>query len=208
MKITSIIAAFTLTFAAASHGAVNLTASSFRNGLSTSAGVALDGTSVIRYGIFTTGFNFSANAADSVAMETAFTQVVQQVGVSLSGFDGYFQHALTGINEAGTFEGVSYATGIAGKNIYAWVLNQAGTEQGVFSSGEVWGDTSTPDFTFTLQDDAPGGITTHIGSATGPEIFSGLGNSYKLATIGAVPEPSRAFLGLLGLGALFFRRRR
>jgi MYXO-CTERM domain-containing protein len=39
-------------------------------------------------------------------------------------------------------------------------------------------------------------------------LFTGLGNSYQLADIGVVPEPSRAMLGLLGLGALVFRRRR
>lgn len=208
MKITSIVLALAFSLVTASHGFVTLTATSFQNGLSTSTGVALDGTAVVRYGIFTTGFDFAANAANSVAMEAAFTQVTSQVGVSAGGFDGFFQHSLSA-NGLGTFEGVNYVSGIQGKNIFAWVLNAAGTQQGVFSSGELWGDVDNAASTFTLQSDAPGGLTTHIGSAlTGPEIFTGLGNSYQLATVAAIPEPSRAVLGLLGLGALFFRRRR
>lgn len=212
MKIKSLIALLALTIATASQATVTLTATSFQNGLTTSGGSALNSNSLIRYGVFTNGFNFAANASNSAAMEAAFTEVTSQVGVSASGFDGFFQYTLS-INEASSFEGVNYGTGIAGKNIFAWVFNNStpgsSTQQGVFSTGELWGDNLNPNFTFTLQSNAPGGVTTHIGgNQTGPELFTGLGNSYQLASIGAIPEPSRALLGLVGLGALFFRRRR
>jgi MYXO-CTERM domain-containing protein len=212
MKISSIILATVLATASVSQAAVTLGATSFQNGLSDSTGAALAANAISRYGYFGSGFDFGANANDIAALETAFTQVTSQTGVQAFGIDGFFQYTLN-IDDTASFEGQNYNSQIVGKNIYAWVMNNtnpaSATQHGIFSTSETWNDSSNPNMTFTLQSNVPGGVNTRIGSAlTGPVLFTGLGNSYQLADIGVVPEPSRAMLGLLGLGALVFRRRR
>jgi hypothetical protein len=210
MKMKTFIISAFLAMAGITNAAVTLTAVSFTNGVSDSSGSGLAANSIIRYGFFANDAAVTSNIGNIAALETAFVEVASQVNAGNSGFPGFFQHDLS-INDAASFESVNYNTGIVGKNIYAWVSNNtnpaSATEYGIFRTNELWQDAGNPNMSFTLQTDAAG-FNPLIGSTTGPVLFAGNPASIQLATIAAIPEPSRAMLGLIGRGALVFRRRR
>jgi hypothetical protein len=100
---------------------------------------------------------------------------------------------------------------IAGRQIYAWVLDNAAfgsvLEHGIFSNaGYLWiDDQQIPaDFsTFSFDVSSLDGMVAHVGTAS-DDIFNPA-SPHRLA---AIPEPSRAVLGLIGLTGVMFRRRR
>lgn len=219
MKITKLIASLILAISSAA-SAATIVSSTADTGLTQANGTSPLASGQLRLGIFSSSFNFAANANNLSALETAFTQVASYTGaISDSGFDGFFNVPLT-YNTANAFEGVQFdlssgsttnvANDIAGENIYLWVLNAGNTEHAIFSSNSRWTDADTAfnnDSGFSF-DSGTLGLTAHIGSLSGGADIGGGNASHSLATIGAVPEPSRALLGLIGLGTLFFRRRR
>lgn len=196
------------------------------NGLSV-GGVAL-ASGTVKFGWVDPTFDFGANANDLAAIDAAFIEVFSYSGL-LNGFgvDGIFEPGDQGIsttyNEAGTFEGRSYdlsadttnvAGDIAGGQVTAWVLNDSAnhlnsTHHAVFQSGQTWTDAQTipiNDTSFSWQDaDGSGAPVALIGQIAAGVDVGAANPSHVLAP---VPEPSRAVLGFLGLGALFFRRRR
>jgi hypothetical protein len=58
--------------------------------------------------------------------------------------------------------------------------------------------------TFSFDVSSGDGMTALVGTAS-ESIFE---SPHRLATIAAIPEPSRALLGLIGLTGVMFRRRR
>ncbi len=116
---------------------------------------------------------------------------------------GSISYDLTGDNS-------NVAGDIAGGVIYALVYNGASfelsTEIGVFSAeafGFLWNDNQdlAQDAFFSFGLDSVGGMVAQIGTASANPFTT----PHSLA---AIPEPSRALLGLIGLTGVMFRRRR
>lgn len=214
-----------LVFAAliSSASAASLLSTNFGNGFTLENGTTALSSGAVRFGTFAAGFDFAANAGDIAALEAAFTQVYALTGtIEASSTPGFFEVNQSYNNVS--FEGVPFdsSTGatnnvagdIAGEKIYLWVLNNAtssaATQQGIFSTNATWTDFDTVGNNDSLfsPDSGNAGLTAHIGSlATGADIGAGA-PSHSLANIAAVPEPSRALLGMVGLAAVVFRRRR
>ena len=205
----------------ASVNAANLLIGDEAVGISTSSGSALT-SGILRFGTFSSGYDFAGNAGNLAALETAFTQVVEIAAADFSQiptFPGFYPGGSVSFSSSSSYEGVPYdlsaggstanvAGDIAGELIYMWVLNAGQTEQAIFSkAGNFWIDGDIPaDSAFGW--DVTSGITAHIGSVSaGPDLGGGV-SSHQLATVGAIPEPSRAVLGVIGLGFVFLRRRR
>jgi hypothetical protein len=187
---------------------------------------ALSTPSILRWGTFTDGF--SDWGADSATLEAAFTEVLTStLSIASEGVNGFFDYS--NIQNApltipGTVEGgVSYdatsgiidlsnTTDIVGRNIALWVMNAAtpgaATQQAILTSAEIWQDSSSP--TDSNLDAAS--ATIRVGSLSASPLSGGglYPNvaAVQLANIAAIPEPSRAMLGFIGIAAMFFRRRR
>lgn len=223
MKITQILAALALLSTTAAQAAT-FVANASDTGLTASTGSSPVASGTVRFGIFSTGFDFASNN-NFAALDANFVEVASFSGaISDSGFDGFFNYSTT-YSESGTFESttpydlspgiVSNVGGdIAGEKIYMWVLNNTtagnATEHAIFSSNATWTDANVfPVNNSAMSIDAgTPGLTAHIGSlGAGPDIGGG-NPSHRLAAIGAVPEPSRAMLGFIGLALVLFRRRR
>tara|TARA_R110002049_G_scaffold121260_1_gene275983 strand:+ start:908 stop:1579 length:672 start_codon:yes stop_codon:yes gene_type:complete len=204
-------------------------AASFFTGDTTNGITRADGTTALTsgsvlYGTFTAGFDVAANVNDFAALDAAFIQVIGYNGASNLA-PGVFN--LTGLtyNEGAAFETVQYdlsadtsnvVNDIAGSTVYAWVLNDTtpsnATEHAIFTkTGSTWTDAQTPGSnatSFSWATTTGTDVLALAGTVLGGANIGGSANSHSLQAIGAVPEPSRAVLGFLGLGALFFRRRR
>lgn len=187
---------------------------------------ALTTPSILRWGTFTDGF--SNWTADSATLEAAFTEVLTStVSIVSEGVNGFFDY--TGIQNLaltipGTVEGgvaydatsgiidLSNTTDIVGRNIALWVMNAttpgAATQQAILTSSEIWQDASSP--VDSNLDAATAAI--QVGSLSAANLSGGgtypNNKAVQLANITAVPEPSRAMLGFIGIAAMFFRRRR
>lgn len=183
--------------------------------INSSTNAQLTSSSVIRFGYFLPGTNFNQGIA---ALASEFFQIAS-VGYSVGGdFNSVnYDNALSYANGANTqtrlYDGTlldnsNVTTDIASSPIYAWVLNNTNnnlvTEHGLFSSASYnWTDAQQiggTNSTFSFDISAPN-IVAHIGTAS-----SNFGSQpHQLA---AIPEPSRAVLGLIGLTGVMFRRRR
>lgn len=173
----------------------------------------------IKLGYFAPGTDFSAAPA------TLFGGFFDLLTYSVTGstFSANLSYSTTGTRtntsssstlpydlSTGPFNNANVPGDIAGGIVYALVYNGASfatsTEIGVFSAeafGWLWNDnedliTST-DFDFGL--DSGSGMVAHIGTAS-------LDPSSSPHRLAAIPEPSRALLGLIGLTGVMFRRRR
>jgi hypothetical protein len=173
----------------------------------------------IELGYFAPSTDFSQSRP---ALYGSFFQLLSQ-NISASSFDTTLTYGTTGNRtttnglttlpydlSTGAFNNANVAGDIAGGTIYALVYNGASfnlsTEVGVFSAfdfGWLWNDNddlvTTTDFNFGL--DSGSGMVAHIGTASADPSTS----AHRLA---AIPEPSRALLGLIGLTGVMFRRRR
>lgn len=189
-------------------------------GLRTSGGAAVT-SGVVLYGFFAS----APTGAESVAaLETAFTQVASY-NISTSTWAGatntyanntsYLSGGAVSRNYDDTpLNNADVGTDIASSAIYAWVLNSAtpgtATEQGLFSAaafGFNWTDAQQPgstDSVFSFDLGSADGLVAHIGTAVVDPSLGG----HQLASVGVVPEPSKAIFGILGLSAVLFRRRR
>lgn len=229
MKKTFLI----LSFIAASFSSVSaatLFADNLGNGLTLADGTTALANGRIRFGTFVVSNSLvTANANDLDYLNTNFREVVNYTGaINTFSTDGFFDGATltTNANYAGgttTYGGTIYdnsasattnvAGDIAGSSIYMWVLNNAvvtgATQHGIFvNTANVWTDTDTVGGNDSFFDTNPANTVALVGSlSTGADIGASA-PSHSLATVAAIPEPSRAILGLAGLGALFFRRRR
>lgn len=190
-------------------------------GLKTSGGSTVAAGTTLRFGWFNGTPTGSLSAMSQTDLETAFHEVFATTTP-----DGTGTWNTTGsFNTNGTHNGLPYdnsvgvdnnvAGDIAGNEIYLWALNAAtsgaATEQGIFSwagtSAFTWADASAlpnSDAFFSLSGNTGDGIIAHIGTLNA----TGAGTSHSLAAVAAVPEPSRAMLGFVGIAAMLFRRRR
>lgn len=155
--------------------AANLYSSNLGNGVSTDGSLAGIASGTVRFGVFPDNFDFNANVGDFNALDAAFIQVASYSGdLSVSSINGFFQQAIS-YDATASFEGVSYASGIAGKKVYIWILNSVNPEevsqQLVVSSNQTWvaADAVIAD-TFASPDSGVSGLTFHVGSAGGADI--------------------------------------
>jgi hypothetical protein len=184
------------------------------SGINTSTNTQLTSSAVIRFGYFLPGTNFNQGIA---ALASEFFQVASaqySVGgdfnsVNYENATSYTNGALVSRPYDSTpLDNSNSTADIASSPIYAWVLNNNDnllvTEHGIFSSASYnWTDAQQiggTNSTFSFDNNAPN-FVAHIGTAS-----SNFGSQpHQLA---AIPEPSRALLGLIGLTGVMFRRRR
>ena len=176
---------------------------------------------IIRFGVFQTN-DFTQSVAD---LADDFVQIGSYNIVANNAFESLNYNNTTGVTTYTSGDGLSTlfydltpvdnsvnAAAIAGRQIYAWVLNNtvfgSATEHGIFSNaGYLWIDDQqipTDGSTFSFDVSSGDGMTALVGTAS-ESIFE---SPHRLATIAAIPEPSRALLGLIGLTGVMFRRRR
>lgn len=101
----------------------------------------------------------------------------------------------------------------SGKQMYVVAFNSggfvAGTPATSFAGSTGWA--VIKESTFTSPTTSLGSVVFNLQNAAGAEIIVGTDfgdNSGKDVRLSAVPEPSRALLGIIGVVALFVRRRR
>ncbi len=214
--------------------AATLIADITTNGLTLADGTTPLANGRIRFGTFVVSNSLiSANANDLAYLNTNFREVVNYTGAIGFTFESVVYPGIfdaTGLGSATTYAGGSTSYGgttfdgstgntnnvagdIAGGSIYMWVLNNAvvsnATQHGIFvNNANVWTDSDTTPITDSFFDLDPLNTTALVGTLSVGADLGGGNPSHSLATVAAIPEPSRAILGLAGLGALFFRRRR
>ena len=184
--------------------------------LETSNGADLT-SGIVRFGFFSS----APTTSDISALTNSFFQVGTYT-INSASFSDSLSYANTGSYLAGDgvtsrlYDGTALdnsdvSTDIAKGPIYAWVLNNATnalvTEMGIFEAaafGFVWIDAQEPgssDSAFSFDLTTGDGLSAVLGTASSDLNVSG----HRLA---AIPEPSRALLGLIGLTGVMFRRRR
>ncbi|MBE7498329.1 MAG: hypothetical protein HS117_25610 [Verrucomicrobiaceae bacterium] len=214
----SFIALFLLLGASALPAATLLHDNSF--GLRTSGGSALS-SGVVRYGYFVSAPSGAETVTD---LNNAFTEIASYniTTSTWSGATNSYANNTSYLSGAGAsrnyddtpLNNADVGTDIASSPIYAWVLNNAtigsATEQGIFSAaafGFTWTDAQQPgstDSVFSFDLGSADGMVAHIGTAVLDPSLGG----HQLASVGVIPEPSKAIFGFMGLSAMLFRRRR
>ena len=191
--------------------------------------VLADGTTamssgLIRLGTFAAGTNF---ASDVATLETAFTEVLTSTGPwTFGGNPGFFEFTgaenapLTFTGGSTLYEGKQYdlttggidltnASDIVGEQVYMWVMNNttpgSATQHAILRDGGIWTDAQSPDPSVFFDTVSP---TLSVGSLSSATLTGGTAPAIQLSNIAAIPEPSRAMLGFIGLAAMVFRRRR
>ncbi len=177
-----------LALASTTQGAT-LYSSNLGNGITEVGGISAFTTGTVRFGVFPSDFNFSANSENYTALNNAFTEVASYSGpISVNSTTGFFDLTLS-YNASGTFEGVPYdssagsttnASGdIAGEKVYVWILNNTApstaTQQAIFSTRQTWADADelAPD-TFVSPDTGALELVAHLGGlANGNNIGAG-----------------------------------
>lgn len=158
--------------------AANLYSSNLGNGVSLDGNLAGIASGTVRFGVFPDGFDFNANVGDFNALDAAFIQVASFSGdLSVSAINGFYQQAIS-YDSSISYEGTSYAAGIAGKKVYIWILNsvipEEVSQQLIASSNQTWAaaDAVVAD-TFASPDSGVAGLTFHVGSPGGADIGAG-----------------------------------
>lgn len=161
-------------------------------------GVTLDPTgSVVLLGHFDSSFTFSLTDTFSLLMSHFTTYATAHIGDG-GAPDGQF--ASTAL--------LPNSVGVAGEQMFIWVFNLTNTQWTILTSNAAnW--TRPPDASNTVIDTSetsvfiPAGV---VGSIVGGNLSGGNVN----LGVGAIPEPSTYFLGLVGGTALLgvLRRRR
>jgi len=206
--------------------AATLITDNYSSGFTLADGTTALSSGILRFGTFVVSDSLvQANAGDLTYLATNFRSVVSYTGaINAVSTDGFFDNTTLGAlatytGGATTYGGTTYdlstsstanvANDIAGSNIYVWVLNSDSSQQAIFKSLNIWTDTDVaiPNNSSSV-DVAPTFTTALVGTLDGGADIGAGAPSHSLAGVAAIPEPSRALLGLAGLGALFFRRRR
>jgi hypothetical protein len=221
MKL-SILSSIALLAFAASSQAASFIAAGIDRGLVQVNGTTAFNSGTIRFGTFNT---VDFNTATQSQLEAAFIEVVSTTGpftyggqAGLFEFTGDENAPLSYTGGSTLYSGVTYdattgidltnTTDIAGRAVYAWVMNAgtsgAATQQAIFSQS-FWQDAQNFDPT-TFFDS--GSATLHIGSISSTTLPTTVAPAIQLAAVGVVPEPSRAVLAFAGVAGVMFRRRR
>ncbi|MFO1438360.1 MAG: PEP-CTERM sorting domain-containing protein [Verrucomicrobiaceae bacterium] len=141
---------------------------------------------------------------------------------SVTGQTGGFDWDFGGINSGNLYDisgqisanvstvGSASATNlVVGTRFYVLGFN-AGSFLNGFTGSTEWAFVGESGTTGTIPSDN-GSRNIRIGSMDGAEVWVGTdvaGTGANVRMVSGVPEPSRALLGMIGLGALFIRRRR
>lgn len=221
MKLSILSTIALLAFAATSQAA-SFYAAGIDRGLVQVNGTTAFNSGTIRFGTFNT-VNFAT--ATQSQLEAAFIEIVSTTGpFTYNGNPGLFEFTgdenapLTYTGGATTYSGVTYdatagidltnSTDIAGRAVYAWVMNAAtsgaATQQAIFSDS-FWQDAQNFDPSTFFDSNA---ATLHIGSISSTTLPGSVAPAIQLAAVGVVPEPSRAVLAFAGVLGVMFRRRR
>jgi MYXO-CTERM domain-containing protein len=130
-----------------------------------------------------------------------------------SGFDWDFPQ-----NIGGSVQNVPFASLALNTQLYVIAFNAGGYVAGTPGSpattaGSYAGATEWAVIKDTTDHRSPADLGTKnilLNTVVGADILIGSdnGNNVNMASLSAVPEPSRALLGMVGLAALFIRRRR
>jgi hypothetical protein len=161
------------------------------------------GSGSVAIGVFSGDVGALAGAGDIAGLKSAFTQFGNSVSMGFNGLAGLYQNSVSGAIGAGD--------AYAGQNVYT-----------VIGDGASIGDSNgllVFDHGFSFQADPaptdPAIITSDgnllLGSAKQGDVGGTAFDGFMLAGEaggGVIPEPSSALLGLIGLSALFFRRRK
>ena len=221
MKL-SILSSIALLAFAASSQAASFIAAGIDRGLVQVNGTTAFNSGTIRFGTFNT---VDFNTATQSQLEAAFIEVVSTTGpftyggqAGLFEFTGDENAPLTYTGGSTLYSGVTYdatagidltnTTDIAGRAVYAWVMNAAtsgaATQQAIFSDS-FWQDAQNFDPSTFFDSNA---ATLHIGSISTTTLPGTGAPAIQLAAVGVVPEPSRAVLAFAGVAGVMFRRRR
>ena len=221
MKL-SILSSIALLAFAASSQAASFIAAGIDRGLVQVNGTTAFNSGTIRFGTFNT---VDFNTATQSQLEAAFIEVVSTTGpftyggqAGLFEFTGDENAPLTYTGGSTLYSGVTYdatagidltnTTDIAGRAVYAWVMNAAtsgaATQQAIFSDS-FWQDAQNFDPSTFFDSNA---ATLHIGSISSTTLAGTGAPAIQLAAVGVVPEPSRAVLAFAGVAGVMFRRRR
>lgn len=187
----------------------------------------------ISIGYFANNTAPSLAAIQGLDAGTAFSTLVSTYGfIDLRSLAGTSQQTLSGA--AGPFDW-SFADGVLGGNLYnisgqisatvsasgsasssnlpvgtrLYLLGfNAGSFVGGFAGATEWAFVGESSTAGTVPSDL-GSRNVRVGSMDGAEVWVGTedGTNVRLSA-SAIPEPSRALLGMIGLVALFVRRRR
>jgi hypothetical protein len=221
MKLSILSTIALLAFAATSQAA-SFYAAGIDRGLVQVNGTTAFNSGTIRFGTFN-AVNFAT--ATQSQLEAAFIEIVSTTGpFTYGGNPGLFEFTgdenapLTYTGGATTYSGVTYdatagidltnSTDIAGRAVYAWVMNAAtsgaATQQAIFSDS-FWQDAQNFDPSTFFDSNA---ATLHIGGISSTTLAGTGAPAIQLAAVAAVPEPSRAMLAFAGVLGVMFRRRR
>lgn len=206
------------------------TSNATQAGFLSSTGAAL-ATGGISIGYFVNNTAPSLAVIQGLSAATAYSTLVSTYGyIDLRSLAGASQQTLSGAT--GPFDW-SFADGIGAGNLYnisgqisatvsgsgsasssnlpvstrLYVLGfDAGTFLTGFAGSSEWAFVSETSAAGTVPSDL-GSRNVRVGSMDGAEVWVGVEDGSNVR-LGAVPEPSRALLGMIGLVALFVRRRR
>lgn len=187
-------------------------------GLFTGGGVVTSNSSplvlgTVRFGTFPGGFDIAANATNLTALDAAFIQFHNSITLDNQGGApaGAIVVSDISVDRNGTYDGVSYAAGLANQAVFAWVLNgtlMTATEHGIFRSTTNFASLTAlpPNDDILANFDASAGATASVGSFSGP-VLPGLGMEASNRLV-AVPEAGSSVLTMLAGLACLVRRRR
>lgn len=206
--IFAALLAFTVTSeAAVSIGYVEVAGTSRfldSSGLDLTAG----GVSVGYFPAALTGNDAAFTTATSFAdlISAGFVDVRSIAGATVSGVDWDFP-----LGVSGTVSNIAIGSLPQNTQLYLVAFNAgsfvSGTPSTSFAGSTQWAVVKDNN---NISPADLGSKSTALTSVTGAEVLFGTdnGNNVNMASLGAVPEPSRALLGMIGLVALFVRRRR
>jgi MYXO-CTERM domain-containing protein len=216
----SVSTAALLAFGANSNAAVSIghVENASVGGFQTSTGAALSAGGV------SIGY-FSGAAPANAAFGTSITDFASLVAAGYvdvrnlasttqtGGFDWGFP-----LNLGGTVQNISFTSVPLNSQLYVIAFNAgsyvAGTQGTPLTTATSFsGFTEWAVIKDTTDHRSPADLGTKnllLNTVAGADILIGTdsGNNVNMATLAAVPEPSRAFLGMIGVVALFVRRRR
>jgi len=184
----------------------------------TSSGAAVNAGGV-SIGIFTDGGGAPISVLDSaVASATSFADLIAlgykdvrslSGATAAGGTDWDFPLAVSG-----SYNSIAISALPAGTQLYLLAFNAGsfvvGAPSTSFAGATEWAAVKD---TTTATHKSPSDLGTSsllLNTVISADILVGTdnGNNVNMASLGAVPEPSRALLGMIGLVALFVRRRR